>query len=83
MEATHDTQASANASANAEFDRGQCRINNYVAEENMSKAEVKSFTKEMIDYIIREEVEGGRDVTFEDFLDYEGVPAYGDLCGGG
>ncbi len=60
--------------------RNNCRIQTYIAEQNMSEAEVEAFSRDMRAFLA-EDIEAGDYPTVKGYLDKEGVPAYDGRCG--
>jgi hypothetical protein len=87
--ATPSASATAGGSASAEatgleptpaYYRAECRMNTYIADENMDKAEENAFVDEIADRLIQDiEADGNKNVN--DVMDDMGVPAYEAECG--
>ncbi len=60
--------------------RNNCRIQTYIAEQDMSEAEVQAFSRDMRAFLA-EDIEAGDYPTVKGYLDKEGVPAYDGRCG--
>jgi hypothetical protein len=87
--ASASASATASGSASAEatglqptpaYYRSECRMNAYIADENMSDAEEDAFIDEMADRLTVD-IEAGGDKDVDDVMDEMGVPAYEEECG--
>lgn len=79
-EVTRSPVVSASVQVGAEYFRKNCRIQTYIADQNMSEAEVEAFADDMRTFLV-EDIEAGKYPTVEDYLDKVGVPAYAERCG--
>lgn len=79
-EVTRSPAASASARVDAQYFRKNCRIQTYIAEQDMSATEVEAFADDMRTFL-EEDVEAGDYPTVEGYLDNEGVPEYKRRCG--
>ena len=62
-----------------EYFRDNCRIQTYIAEQDMSEAEVEAFSRDMRAFLA-EDIEAGDYPTVKGYLDKVGVPAYDGRC---